>query len=78
MILLVAIGLMVAARRAYVLLVPPEQPRFAEGAALDAGFAAHRLLTFVHILPAALLIVLMPLQFVNRIRTRHIPVASLV
>ncbi len=61
-----------AARRAYVLLVPPEQPRFAEGAALDAGFAAHRLLTFVHILPASLLIVLMPLQFVNRIRTRHI------
>jgi hypothetical protein len=71
-LLLVAIGFIVAARRTYVLLVPPEQPRFAAGAALDAGFAAHRLLTLVHILPAALLIVLMPLQFVNRIRARHI------
>ncbi|HWZ82661.1 MAG TPA: DUF2306 domain-containing protein [Terriglobales bacterium] len=68
---LVAIGLIVAVRRTYVLLFPPEHPRFAAAAALDAGFAAHPFLTFLHILPAALLIVLMPLQFVKRIRTQH-------
>src|SRR6266536_1238133 len=71
-LLLAAIGLAVALRRTYVLLFPPEHPRFAAAAALDAGFAAHRMLTLLHIIPAALLIVLMPLQFVSRIRTRHI------
>ncbi len=71
-ILLVAIGLATVARRTYVLLSPPEHPRFAAGAALDAGFAAQPSLTLLHILPAALLIVLMPLQFVSRIRTRHL------
>jgi hypothetical protein len=41
-------------------------------AALDAGFSAHPTLTFIHILPGALLIVLMPLQFVRGIRERHL------
>src|SRR5260370_8334382 len=68
---LVAIGFIVAVRRSNVLLSPPEHPRFAVAAALDAGFAAHRFLTFLHIVPAALLIVVMPLQFVRRIRTHH-------
>src|SRR5260221_13423551 len=68
---LVTIGLIVGVRRTYVLLSPQEHPRFAAAAALDAGFAAHRFLTLLHILPAALLIVLMPLQFVKRIRTQH-------
>ena len=71
-LLLCAIGLIVAVRRAYVLLSPPEHPRFAAGAALDAGFSAHRSLTLLHILPAALFIVLMPIQFVGRIRARHL------
>ncbi len=71
-LLLVAIGLATAVRRTYVLLSPPEHPRFAAGAALDPAFAVHRSLTLLHVLPAALLIVLMPLQFVNRIRTRRI------
>ena len=70
--LLVAIALVAAARRAYVLVLPPTVPRFAAGAALDAGFAPHPVITFVHILPAVLLIVLMPLQFVQRIRARHL------
>ena len=70
-LILVAIGLVVAVRRSYVLLSPPGPPRFAAAAALDAGFAAHRRLTFLHIVPAALLIVMMPLQFVKRIRTQH-------
>jgi len=70
-VFLVLIGLAAAARRAYVLLVPPHAPRFARAADLDSGFAAHRLLTFIHILPASLVIVLMPLQFVGRIRQRR-------
>ena len=71
-LLLVAIGVSVAVRRTYVLLSPQEHPRFPAAAALDAGFAAHPFLTLLHILPGALLIVLMPLQFVSRIRTRHL------
>lgn len=67
---LVAIALAAAARRAYVLLAPPREPRFGAAADLDAGFSTHPILTFVHILPAVLLIVLMPLQFVSRIRAR--------
>lgn len=69
---LVAIGLAAAGRRAYVLLSPPQEPRFAAAAALDAGFFKHPALTFLHILPAALLVVLMPLQFSRRIRAWHL------
>src|SRR3981189_3754529 len=71
-LVLVAIGLATVARRTYVLLSPPEHPRFAAGAPLDASFAARPSLTLLHILPAALFIVLMPLQFVSRIRTRYL------
>lgn len=39
---------------------------------MDQGFARHPGLTFLHILPAALFLILMPLQFVTRIRTRWI------
>jgi hypothetical protein len=61
------------ARRFVVLLTPPApNPRFAAASALDAGFLAHRPLTLLHILPAALFITLAPLQFVERIRKRHI------
>jgi Predicted membrane protein (DUF2306) len=70
---LVTIGLLAAARRAFVLLVPPQgPPRFAAAAAMDAGFAQHKALTLAHILPASLFMALMPLQFVRRIRERHI------
>jgi len=71
-LLLCAIGLIVAVRRIYVLVSPPVHARLAAGEVLDTGFAAHRSLTLLHILPAALFIVLMPLQFVGRIRTRHL------
>src|ERR1700756_2445482 len=71
-ILLVAIGLLAALRRAYVLLNPAgSSSRFSAGAALDQGFHPHAYLTFFHIAPAALLIVLMPSQFVAQIRARH-------
>jgi hypothetical protein len=69
-LLLVTIGLLAVARRTYVLLEPPQgPPRFA-AAALDTGFARHRTLTLLHILPASLFMALMPLQFVRRIRVR--------
>jgi hypothetical protein len=71
-ILLVTIGLLAATRRTYVLLGPPQEPRFAAAAAIDSGFARHRALTLAHILPAALLMVLMPLQFSRHIRERHL------
>ena len=72
-VFLALIGLAAGARRFVVLLAPPvPNPRFAASAALDAGFAAHRSLTLMHILPAALFMALMPLQFVERIRKRHI------
>lgn len=69
---LVAIGLAAVARRAYVLVRPPSSPPPFPGAeALDAGFAAHALLTWLHILPGALLFALMPLQFSGRLRERR-------
>jgi hypothetical protein len=68
---LVAIGLLAAARRTYVLLSPPATPRFPAAAAMDAGFALHPDLTLLHILPASLFFILMPLQFVRRIRARY-------
>jgi hypothetical protein len=71
--LLVFIGLAAAARRLVVLLAPPAaNPRFAAAAVLDAGFAAHRSLTLIHIFPASLFMALMPFQFIERIRRRHI------
>ncbi|HEY3738401.1 MAG TPA: hypothetical protein VGL53_01090, partial [Bryobacteraceae bacterium] len=72
-LLLVLIGLLAVARRTFVLVDPPQgPPRFAAAAELDAGFARHRTLTLLHILPAALFLGLMPLQFVTRVRVRWI------
>jgi hypothetical protein len=72
-ILLVTIGLLAVVRRTYVLLFPPQgTPRFAAAAAMDAGFAQHRAMTLLHILPASLFMALMPLQFVRRITAANI------
>lgn len=72
-LILVTIGLLAAARRTLVLLDPaPKPPRFAAAAAMDAGFAQHKALTLAHILPAGLFMALMPLQFIRRIRERHV------
>ena len=71
-ILLIVIGLLAVARRTYVLLYPPETPRFAAAAAMDSGFAKHPRVTFIHILPAALFFLLIPFQFVRCIRARHL------
>src|SRR5882724_5348688 len=70
---LVTIGLLAVIRRAYVISFPLQDPlRNSARAISSAGFDEHRALTFLHILPAGLFIVLMPLQFVERIRVRHL------
>ncbi|SRR6266567_5552324 len=72
-LILVAIGLLAVAQATFVLFNPPQgPPRFAAAAAMDAGFAKHTTLTLAHILPAGVFMVLMPLQFAQRIRDRHI------
>jgi uncharacterized membrane protein len=71
--LLAIIGVAAATRRFVVLIAPPApNPQFAAAFALNAGFLAHRPLTLLHILPAALFMALAPFQFVERIRKRHI------
>ena len=71
-LLLITIGLLAVARRTYVLLWPANSPGFGPAAALDAGFARHRALTLVHIIPASLFVCLAPLQFLAAIRRRYI------
>jgi len=68
----VAIGVAIVIRRTLQLFAPSSAPqRFPEAAALDAGFARHRLLTMVHIIPGLLFVVLAPLQFVGKLRSRR-------
>lgn len=69
-ILLIAIGLLAVARRTYVIAYPALTPRAGAAEAMDAGFARHPVLTLLHILPASLFFLLMPLQFLKRVRTR--------
>lgn len=73
-IILAIIGITAAIRRIFVLndvipaFGPPQAPGF------DAGFARHPLLTLVHIVPGSLFMILGPLQFVRRIRSRYLTV----
>jgi len=70
-ILLAVIGVAVGTRRAMVLLYPRQSVAAKNPAAsLDARFADHRALTLTHILPGMLFMVLGPLQFMSRLRTR--------
>src|SRR6201998_3495663 len=73
-VFLVLIGIAAVARRSLVLLWPQ---RFGGGnsnpaAALDARFARHAGLTFLHILPGALFLTLAPFQFAQSFRQRHL------
>jgi uncharacterized membrane protein len=73
-IFLVLIGVAAATRRSLVLIWPQ---RFGgsssnPAAALDAGFARHVALTFIHILPGALFLALAPFQFVPNVRQKHL------
>src|SRR5215471_21558548 len=77
-VVLVAIGLAAVTRRAYALFFPPHissqfaASRFAAAAALDTGFAPHQTLVFLHIIPAFLFMSLIPFQFVETFRWRHL------
>ena len=71
-IVLAIIGIAAAVRRALYLtgLVEPfVNPEFG---AFDAGFAQYSVLTWLHIVPGFLFVVLGPLQFIRRIRSRNI------
>jgi len=70
-VLLALIGVAVAVRRIVLLAAPSPAPAgFPDAAAMDAGFARHRLLTLVHIIPGMLFMVLAPLQFARGLRNR--------
>ncbi|HUA13721.1 MAG TPA: DUF2306 domain-containing protein [Verrucomicrobiae bacterium] len=71
---LVVIGIAAVTRRTLVLLWPAQ---FGAGhsnpaAALDTGFARHRALTLVHILPGAMFLGLAGLQLAPGIRRKHL------
>ena len=70
-VVLALIGLVVATRRALTLagvIKTYVNPRFG---AFDKGFASHPVLTFTHIIPGALFMILAPLQFIPKLRSRY-------
>jgi len=72
-IFLVVIGIAAVTRRSLVLIWPQHFGGNASPAAsLDAGFARHVALTFVHILPGALFLGLASFQFARRVRQQHL------
>ncbi len=71
-IFLALLGLAVAARRTVVLLKPEALKASRNPAAdLDTHFANRRAITFLHIIPGALFMVLGPLQFIASLRKRY-------
>jgi uncharacterized membrane protein len=71
-VVLVLIALVVATRRALTLagvIKTYVNPRFG---AFDKGLGFHPLLTFVHIIPGALFVILAPLQFIPKIRSHYL------
>jgi hypothetical protein len=77
-----AIGLVMVVRRSLVItgvtgpLNPPANSPFSAGSIpggppFDAGFAQHPFITFLHILPGALFMILGPLLFLPGIRARY-------
>lgn len=68
---LTLIGIVVVARRYFVLMSPGISADSVNPAKdLDANFARHRSLTLAHIVPAVFYIALLPFQFTNRLRVR--------
>jgi uncharacterized membrane protein len=70
-VVLALIGLVVATRRALTLagvIKTYVNPRFG---AFDKGLGLHPVLTFVHIIPGALFMILTPLQFFPKLRLRY-------
>jgi len=71
-VILAIIGIVVVIRRSLTLagvIKPFVHPKYG---AFDSGFQVNKVLTFVHIIPGALFMILAPLQFVPRIRARHL------
>lgn len=69
-IVLALIGIGAAAHRIAVSLHPGLDARFSPAAPLDANFARHPAVTFAHIIPGILFMILGPLQFVPANRAR--------
>lgn len=69
-LLLCVIAAAAAVRRIIVLLLPPVVERVPQMAALNAAFAARKTLTWWHIVPALLFVVLLPLWFLPAVRRR--------
>jgi uncharacterized membrane protein len=70
-IVLAIVGLAAVTRRTVVLLHPAPPTPGNPAAALDAHFADHAALTLAHVLPAALFMILGPLQFIGGIRREY-------
>lgn len=71
-VLLALVGVGVAARRTVVLVRPGEMnARKSPATALDGHFAKERALTLLHVLPGIVFMILGPLQFVRRLRTKY-------
>lgn len=71
-VLLVVIAVAVVVRRSLIIaevLSPTVHPIYG---VFDGEFARRPFITFLHILPAALFIILAPLQFVGRIRAKYL------
>jgi hypothetical protein len=71
-VILAIIGIVVVIRRSLTLagvIKPFVHPKYG---AFDSGFQLNKALTFVHIIPGALFMILAPLQFVPGIRARHL------
>jgi hypothetical protein len=70
-VVLALIGIVVATRRALTLagvIKTYVNPRFG---AFDKGLGLHPVLTFTHIIPGALFMILAPLQFIPKLRSRY-------
>lgn len=71
MYILAAIGIIMVVRRTFTMegLIPNFTP--AGAAPFDSGFGQHPVMTFLHILPGALFMILGPMQFIPGIRARY-------
>lgn len=73
MFILAFVGIAAVIRRFLTLAdVLPSQTDASRGAGVDTGFADHKILILIHILPGLLFMILGPLQFVPRIRLRYL------
>ena len=67
-----AIGIAMVVRRSLAIGgVATGSPPFSRDVGFDADFSRHPFITFLHILPGALFMILGPLQFLPRIRDRY-------